>query len=381
MKLLMDLGTFSSEHCGGKDEVAYNLLRGFSKLGHTGEVLVVCQKGVKEIVHSIDPGYQVSTLEGYRRRGKIGRIKTVVKRAQYGKKLKRIAAENNCDCVFFTNKPAPPVRMGVPTVLLPHDIQAGWQLFKKKRLQINSLTAMLWYLINFIQCDAVIAISDFDMSELRSYFRPFSKKLIRIYDPIRFRDVRRAEKCEYTTALNIQYEHKNTITLIKAFAMIAKQVNESLILVGRKDFKPKTERQIDAIIAQNGLQDRVVFTGFVDDAELDRIISKTRLYVNPSLFEGFGMTAIEMMGSCVPTIVNDETAQPETTLGLCRQYSPGTDERALATAMLDELQNPTTAAELESIANIVREKYDYVAIAQEYWSVLTQLSEGKQAWN
>lgn len=56
--------------------------------------------------------------------------------------------------------------------------------------------------------------------------------------------------------------------------------------------------------------DRVVFKGFVSDERLLEIIDQTRIYVNASYFEGFGMTTIEMIGRKVPTIVAESTTMP-----------------------------------------------------------------------
>ena len=104
---------------------------------------------------------------------------------------------------------------------------------------------------------------------------------------------------------------------------------------------------------------------------LEQILAQTRLYVNPSWFEGFGMTAVEMMGWGIPTVVADNTAQREVTQGLCRYYSPTDDPEALAERLLDEVENPTAREQLDLAARRMRESYDYVTVSREYWKLMT----------
>jgi glycosyltransferase involved in cell wall biosynthesis len=87
------------------------------------------------------------------------------------------------------------------------------------------------------------------------------------------------------------------------------------------------------------------------------------------LFEGFGMTAVEMMGRGIPTIVANSTAMPEVTQGMCRYYEPTLSEDALATEILAEIENPTSKEQLEVIADKIKSIYSYDNIASQYWDL------------
>lgn len=71
------------------------------------------------------------------------------------------------------------------------------------------------------------------------------------------------------------------------------------------------------------------------------------LYINPSLFEGFGMTAVEAMILKVPTLLSRVSANYEVTKGLCHYYEPADDVEALAAAILDFLKNRKTVRRLK----------------------------------
>ncbi len=371
MKLLIDLSTFGSAHKGGKDEVAYNLLRGFSSLGYVSQIICVSNPELKRIIHEIDPEYNVITIKRKKITGRIGNLLSSLLDISYGRKVRKIAKEQDCARILFTNKLSPIVKQRAKTYLIPHDIQFMHNLDNSTGIKLYTRIYVKLMKYSFRFCDKIIAISDFDKKEMIRYLPKYRDRIIRIYDPIQFKSVTPNTERKYITALNIQHPHKNTITLIKAYARIVKEgIKEDLILVGRKDFSIEVEAMINEIIEYNNLHNRIHFTGFVDEAELKTIIANTRIFVNPSLYEGFGMAAVEMMESKIPTIVANTSAQPEATLGLCRYYEPATDDIALAKVIMDELTHPTPESELDRIAEAVREKYNYVEIAKEYWDII-----------
>jgi len=194
--------------------------------------------------------------------------------------------------------------------------------------------------------------------------------MTRIYDPIVFLDkFNENTGSEYITAINIQHPHKNPVTLVRAFALIKDQIPENvkLLFIGNNLLiKDGLIKEIERL----NISDRVIFSGFVSESQKEELLDKTRLFVNPSLFEGFGMAAIEVMAMGIPCLVADNTAQRESTLGLCRYYAPATDEKALAYEILEEFNKPTDLNKRKEISEIVRKEYDYVKIAKEYWDLL-----------
>ena len=84
------------------------------------------------------------------------------------------------------------------------------------------------------------------------------------------------------------------------------------------------------------------------------------------------MTSVEMMGSGIPTIVANNTAQKEVTMGLCRYYEPTDNESKLAEQILEELKNPKTERELIEISEIVKKQYSYENIANKYWKFIEE---------
>lgn len=366
-KIAIDMCFYGRVHYGGKDEASYNLLSGFEKIGVGSQIVCFAYREMVEKLASLFPSMKICVVPRLKPYEFIG--PNVWFRSFYEE---RWAIRNHVKLLLLPNKPTVNRKFIIKTVEIPHDISVFEGILASclsKRI-IRKLKQAITR--DFRNRDHIIAISDYDKHEMIKFFPWARDKIFRIYDPICFGNSVSNGPKKYIMALNIQWEHKNVETLIKAFSLIASRIEYDLILVGRY---PDSIDSLKELVRENHLEDRVIFTGFVSYEELNRIIEKTRVYVNASIFEGFGMTAVEMMGRKVPTVVAANTAQPEVTMGLCRYYSPAKDHAALAETILEELKNPRSDAELESIAKAVRDKYSYEGIAKEYWEFFERALE------
>lgn len=174
----------------------------------------------------------------------------------------------------------------------------------------------------------------------------------------------------YICALNIQFHHKNIITLIKAFELIKDEIPHNLLLIGKV---PERVKYLVDYVDKNHLNDRIHFTGFIDDEEMYYFLANCSLYVNPSLYEGFGMTAIEAMIFEVPVLVSKIPANYEVTQGLGYYYEPADDSHKLADAIKNCLENPPSQDELHSIKAQMNQTYNYKIIAQQYYDFFSSL--------
>src|SRR6185437_3137638 len=95
---------------------------------------------------------------------------------------------------------------------------------------------------------------------------------------------------------------KNLPRLVEAYARLRKQgLDAKLVLVGKKDWQSE---QLMEKIKELGLQDSVVFPGFVPFDDLPIFYNAAEVFVFPSFFEGFGLPVVESMASGVPTITS-----------------------------------------------------------------------------
>ncbi len=105
---------------------------------------------------------------------------------------------------------------------------------------------------------------------------------------------------------------KNLARLIRSFVQFLSSSRKNdvyLVMVGSYGWKYdeifKTTERFSAY------RDKIVFTGHVADADLPAIYSGARLFLFPSLFEGFGLPPLEAMQCGVPVIASNRTSIPE----------------------------------------------------------------------
>jgi glycosyltransferase involved in cell wall biosynthesis len=129
---------------------------------------------------------------------------------------------------------------------------------------------------------------------------------------------------------------KNLTTLLKAYAMLrADRQDEDLklVVVGRKGWL--YDEVFEAVKAL-ALHEYVLFTDFVDDADLPDLYRGACLLIFPSLYEGFGLPILEAMASGVPVIAANTSSMPEVAGDAALLIDPRTPE-AIAEAMAQVL--------------------------------------------
>jgi mannosylfructose-phosphate synthase len=97
--------------------------------------------------------------------------------------------------------------------------------------------------------------------------------------------------------------------LLEAFDIVAAAIPEVQLIIGGGSPKPK-ERESDVIakmrriIDEKNMQERVEIAGYIPDDQLVSHYQYAELFVLPSIFEPFGMTALEAMACGTPVIAS-----------------------------------------------------------------------------
>ena len=100
----------------------------------------------------------------------------------------------------------------------------------------------------------------------------------------------------------------------------------------------------DEAVARSELGEHVTFTGYVSREELACELRSAHVLAFPSLFEGFGIPAVEAMAAGLPVVVSDRTSLPEV-VGDAGLVVPAEEPDAWAEALSRALQ-PAVAADL-----------------------------------
>jgi glycosyltransferase involved in cell wall biosynthesis len=160
----------------------------------------------------------------------------------------------------------------------------------------------------------------------------------------------------YLLSVGSLVPHKNLPHLLRTFAELvrAERVGDlHLVLTGPKAW------DFDAVGAAldraEGLRERVIFTGHVDDEDLAPLYSGALAFVFPSLYEGFGLPPLEAMQCATPVIASNTASIPEVVGDAGILVGPH-DGDALAQAVLDVYGDAATRTRLSarSVARAAR---------------------------
>ncbi len=126
---------------------------------------------------------------------------------------------------------------------------------------------------------------------------------------------------------------KNIPTLIKAFAKVLNNYPEfKLVLAGRAGWK---NEEVFSLVKNLNIEDKVVTTGYIEDDDLPNLYQGAKVFVYPSLYEGYGLPPLEAIASGTPTIAYNS---PSLNSAFVTSISP--DE--LSKNIIENIKNPTS---------------------------------------
>ena len=165
---------------------------------------------------------------------------------------------------------------------------------------------------------------------------------------------------------------KNLIVLLNAYRELlsATELHPQLVIAGKKGWLTDS---LFSSLRELGIEERVLFTGYLSDNDLCALYSSCRVFIYPSKYEGFGLPPLEAMTCGAPVIASSIPSIREVTGETARLVAPaGSDD--LAQAIVTLLRDENERQRL-SVAGLKR--------AQQFsWNRTAQLMLGvyHQAW-
>lgn len=113
---------------------------------------------------------------------------------------------------------------------------------------------------------------------------------------------------EYLLFLSTLKPNKNVEGLLEAFSQLTGMNPVKLVIAGKKGWLFET---IFEKVKQFKLEDKVIFTDYVNDEDVPGLMAGAKIFVLPSFWEGFGIPVVEAMACGVPVVVSDRGSLPE----------------------------------------------------------------------
>ena len=140
-----------------------------------------------------------------------------------------------------------------------------------------------------------------------------------------------AVRGEFFLSVSSGLPHKNIERLVRGFVEMKKKYpgDQQLVLVGHE-----LDDGIEAYLERESFRDDVVATGFISDAEKLSFLKNGLAYIYPSLYEGFGLPALEAQSCGLPLAASRCTSLPE----ICGQgaiYFDALSVESIANTFLD----------------------------------------------
>ncbi len=233
------------------------------------------------------------------------------------------------------------------TVVTVHDI--SFRLFPewfspRDRLILSTLVPL-----SIRHAARVLTVSEYSKRDLvREYRVPPQKVVVTpdaaaehyrpLEDPVRLAAIRRqyglADK--FILAVGNLQPRKNLHRLLEAYKRLcACDDLPQLAIVGRSLWQGS---HIVKLVADYGLENRVVFTGYVPETDLPWLYNAALCLVFPSLYEGFGLPVLEAMACGTPVVATSASAVPEVAQDAALVFDPRSVDE-IAQALHDMLSN------------------------------------------
>ncbi|OAJ35028.1 glycosyltransferase family 4 protein [Piscirickettsia salmonis] len=125
------------------------------------------------------------------------------------------------------------------------------------------------------------------------------------------------ENSDYLLYIGNRKAHKNIDVLLEGFARSKAYTSTKLLLSGKKD------TEIADKILKLNIVEHVDFLGFIEEEKLPNIYRGAKALIIPSLYEGFGLPALEAMACGTPVISSNSASLPEVVGDAGLLFDPG----------------------------------------------------------
>ena len=291
------------------------------------------------------------------------RVKRLARKVRRNICPRRIPFSNLFHSTYYTHSPVP----GLPTVVTVYDMipEAMPHFFAANAdAEINKKRNCI------LTAQAIITISESTKADLMRVYPEVSDRITAIplgvdhlhVETNALRETISQNEMPYVLFVGDRAGYKNFATLVEALCLREWDAEVGVVVVG----KPFSEAE-RTWLHYRGVSEKIIHRGKVSDDELKEIYLAAKVFVFPSLMEGFGLPILEAQSLGVPIVASDIPAFHEIG-GDAFVPFPALDALKLAEAVARVMDPMVSASLKEKAANNVR-RFSWDRCAEETYKV------------
>jgi glycosyltransferase involved in cell wall biosynthesis len=292
------------------------VVRTLGRLDHETTFFLIGSPAKVEEIGKLPPNFHTVALDGPERSLKSFReFRAIVKRQQ-------------CDLVHIPNLFSVPRGLPCPYVMTVHDML---EHLSRARQQTGFWGTMYFQSTKQVLRGAsrIFAVSNFTKTEMEKLFGIPPARIEVIYNAIDERFLHGHASAADRQLIAERYQvtypfllyagrispHKNVVRMIEAFSALRTELEKDgvypdlkLIIIG-DDLSGNPD--LRRTVIRSGVQNDVRFLGFVPVEVLRTFYDQAKIFVFPSLYEGFGLPPLEAMAHGTPVVTSNVSSLPE----------------------------------------------------------------------
>jgi glycosyltransferase involved in cell wall biosynthesis len=234
----------------------------------------------------------------------------------------------DCDLVHVPNIFSVPRALPCPYVMTVHDMLEHMSLGRKRNDLWRSVHFQLTMRV-LRGAARIFAVSNFTKTEMEKLFGIPPERIEVVYNAIDERFLHGhasgADRDLIAKRYQVTYPfllyagrvsaHKNVVRMIEAFSALKGELEKEgaypdlkLIIIG-DDLSGNPD--LRRTVVRSGVQNDVRFLGFVPIEVLRIFYDSAKIFVFPSLYEGFGLPPLEAMAHGTPVVTSNVSSLPE----------------------------------------------------------------------
>lgn len=243
-----------------------------------------------------------------------------------------------------------------------------------------------WMPFSYKFTDHIITVSEHSKRDIIEKLGIPAEKISVIYEaaderyahPVSAEDLKRVKTKYYLHkpfVLNVGTlnPRKNLEFLVKVFSTIKQNTKlpHQLIIAGKKGWHYD---QLFKLVKDLGMEDEIIFTGYIEDEDKPALYRLADLFVFPSMYEGFGLPPLEAMMCGTPIISSNTSSLPEVVGDGGITLSP-TDKSGWVSAITHLLSNDNYRQELIGKGKTQAAKFSWELCAKETLDLYHQIGD------